>query len=72
MQRQVSVVLASAAQRARSTTSAPSRAMDLEQQVHQLATKHGLDDAAAARLASVFTDRSRLGCDLQRDFKEPR
>ena len=62
--------MASAAQRARSATAAPNRAMDLEQRVAQLATKHGLDDAAAARLASVFTDRSRLGCDLMRDFKE--
>eukprot|EP00438_Fugacium_kawagutii_P021706 Skav224772 [mRNA] locus=scaffold1604:650070:658935:- [translate_table: standard] len=80
--KEVSVVLASAAKRMGSGTSAapagpPSRAVDLEQRVAELAMKHFLDDAAAARLASarcprgrVFQDRSRLGCDLVRDLQE--
>eukprot|EP00434_Breviolum_minutum_P007378 symbB.v1.2.006512.t1/scaffold380.1/size216529/2 len=72
--KEVSVVLASAAKRTTSTSAAaagpPSRAVDLEQRVAELAMKHFLDDAAAARLASVFQDRSRLGCDLVRDFQD--
>mmetsp|Transcript_54166 Transcript_54166/g.118544 ORF Transcript_54166/g.118544 Transcript_54166/m.118544 type:complete len:259 (+) Transcript_54166:32-808(+) len=74
--KEVSVALASAAKRTSSySTSAaaagpPSRTVDLEQRVSELAMKHFLDDAAAARLASVFQDRSRLGCDLVRDFQD--
>lgn len=74
--KEVSVVLASAAHRAstsaRTSTAAavPSRTVNLEQRVAELAMKHFLDDAAAARLASVFQDRSRLGCDLNRDFQD--
>lgn len=72
--KEVSVALASAAKRTTSTSAAaagpPSRTVDLEQRVSELAMKHFLDDAAAARLASVFQDRSRLGCDLVRDFQD--
>eukprot|EP00435_Cladocopium_sp_Y103_P019053 s1779_g4.t1 len=72
--KEVSVALASAAKRTSSTSAAaagpPSRTVDLEQRVSELAMKHFLDDAAAARLASVFQDRSRLGCDLVRDFQD--
>ncbi|CAE7374151.1 SRSF3 [Symbiodinium pilosum] len=48
----------------------PGRAVDIEQRVAEMAMKHFLDEAAAARLASVFQDRSRLGCDLVRDFQD--
>ncbi|CAE7668083.1 RS2Z32 [Symbiodinium necroappetens] len=48
----------------------PERAVDIEQRVAEMAMKHFLDEAAAARLASVFQDRSRLGCNLARDFQD--
>jgi len=48
----------------------PGRSVDIEERIAELAQKHILDEAAAARLASVFQDRSRLGCDLVRDFQE--
>ena len=48
----------------------PERAVDIEQRVAEMAMKHFLDEAAAARLASVFQDRSRLGCNLVRDFQD--
>jgi len=44
--------------------------VDIEERVAELALKHRLDEAATARLASVFQDRSRLGCDLSKDFEE--
>merc|ERR1719190_281058 len=45
-------------------------AVDIEERVGQLAQQHRLDEAATTRLASVFQDRSRLGCDLAKDFEE--
>lgn len=46
------------------------RTVDIEERIAELARRHRLDEAATARLASVFHDRSRLGCDLNRDFEE--
>eukprot|EP00930_Biecheleria_cincta_P100423 TRINITY_DN92066_c0_g1_i1.p1 TRINITY_DN92066_c0_g1~~TRINITY_DN92066_c0_g1_i1.p1 ORF type:complete len:276 (-),score=41.25 TRINITY_DN92066_c0_g1_i1:155-982(-) len=48
----------------------PGRPVDIEGRVAELAQRHFLDEAAAARLASVFQERSRIGCDLVRDFQE--
>mmetsp|Transcript_101130 Transcript_101130/g.326416 ORF Transcript_101130/g.326416 Transcript_101130/m.326416 type:complete len:448 (+) Transcript_101130:123-1466(+) len=48
----------------------PGRSIDIEERISELARRHRLDEAATARLASVFHDRSRLGCDLSRDFEE--
>ncbi|CAJ1397726.1 unnamed protein product [Effrenium voratum] len=73
--KEVSVVLASQATNRRPGSTStpvgpPGRAVDIEQRVAELALKHHLDEAAGARLASVFQDRSRLGCDLVRDFQD--
>lgn len=46
------------------------RTVDIEERIAELARRHRLDEAATARLASVFHDRARLGCDLNRDFEE--
>lgn len=43
---------------------------EIEERVGELARKHRLDEAAAGRLSSVFQDRSRVGCDLTKDFEE--
>jgi len=48
----------------------PGRVVDIEQQITELVCRYFLDEAAASRLASVFQDRARLGCDLRRDFQE--
>eukprot|EP00933_Yihiella_yeosuensis_P048071 TRINITY_DN4408_c0_g1_i4.p1 TRINITY_DN4408_c0_g1~~TRINITY_DN4408_c0_g1_i4.p1 ORF type:complete len:326 (+),score=38.37 TRINITY_DN4408_c0_g1_i4:171-1148(+) len=44
--------------------------VDIEARIAELAMRHALDDAACSRLSSVFQDRSRLGCDLNRDFQD--
>lgn len=36
----------------------------------ELSRHYRLDEAASARLASVFAERARLGCDLSRDLAE--
>mmetsp|Transcript_26652 Transcript_26652/g.58564 ORF Transcript_26652/g.58564 Transcript_26652/m.58564 type:complete len:295 (-) Transcript_26652:83-967(-) len=43
---------------------------DVQTRIEALAQEHGLDAAAAARLVSVFTERVRMGCDLNRDISE--
>jgi len=64
----VSVTLARAPDQRRGV--GPGRTVDIEERIAELARRHRLDEAATARLASVFHDRSRLGCDLSRDFEE--
>merc|ERR1719188_1009259 len=42
----------------------------IETRISVMARDYNLDEAAAARLVSVFGERARLGCDLTRDFSE--
>lgn len=43
---------------------------DLPSRIAAVAREHHLDEAASARLASVFAERARLGCDMNRDIEE--
>mmetsp|Transcript_32101 Transcript_32101/g.90320 ORF Transcript_32101/g.90320 Transcript_32101/m.90320 type:complete len:295 (-) Transcript_32101:110-994(-) len=43
---------------------------DIQARIAVMARESRLDEAAAARLVSVFTERVRLGCDLERDVAE--
>mmetsp|Transcript_125288 Transcript_125288/g.279522 ORF Transcript_125288/g.279522 Transcript_125288/m.279522 type:complete len:308 (-) Transcript_125288:243-1166(-) len=47
-----------------------SGAGSIETRISVMAREHNLDEAAAARLVSVFSERARLGCDLNRDIME--
>ncbi|CAE8590576.1 unnamed protein product, partial [Polarella glacialis] len=44
--------------------------VDVEAKVAELAGRFSLDEAAVVGLMSVFRERSRLGCNLQKDFTE--
>lgn len=46
------------------------RTMDITERIAELARVYRLDEAATARLASVFSERSRLGCDINRDLAD--
>eukprot|EP00927_Polykrikos_kofoidii_P056047 TRINITY_DN50230_c0_g1_i1.p1 TRINITY_DN50230_c0_g1~~TRINITY_DN50230_c0_g1_i1.p1 ORF type:complete len:359 (-),score=60.09 TRINITY_DN50230_c0_g1_i1:93-1169(-) len=43
---------------------------DIQTRITEMARKNRLDEAATARLVSVFTERVRMGCDLNRDIAE--
>jgi hypothetical protein len=46
------------------------RTIDIQERIAEMAGRYRLDEAATARLASVFSERSRLGCDIGRDLSE--
>jgi hypothetical protein len=46
------------------------RSIDIEERVATMARDHRLDEAASARLVSVFVERARFGCDLAKDCEE--
>lgn len=46
------------------------RKVDIEKRVDEMTRKYHLDDLAATGLLSVFKERVRLRCDLERDFEE--
>merc|ERR1719491_2589598 len=47
-----------------------SRKVDLETRVEETARRYHLDDSAVVGLLSVFRERIRLRCDVDRDFEE--
>lgn len=46
------------------------RTLDISERINELARNYRLDEAATVRLASVFSERARLGCDINRDITE--
>lgn len=65
--REVHIQMAHAAHQQLSVTA---RSIDIEERVAMMAREHRLDEAASARLISVFVERARFGCDLAKDCEE--
>lgn len=50
--------------------SVAARSLVVEEKIATMARSYRLDEAATARLVSVFAERGRLGCDLEKDCQE--